>query len=158
MNTVFRNKPVFVAYDLTCHFRRLIKDGRYRKSLLSGISFTVSHHNGGMHLVMLRFLHHSDDQTHTKPNRSFLSLFPILKDLVMGRKPLSVNFGVFNASILFCNYSSQLRPHNALIYCGLVWQQLDRCPVVKPTWLPSSNREANLRGHERLKYQLQETG
>ena len=76
----------------------------------------------------------------------------------MGRKPLSVNFGVFNSSILFLQLLQPAQASSAQIYCGLVWQQLDRCSVVKPTWLPNSNRDANLHGHERLKDQLQETG
>ena len=37
-------------------------------------------------------------------------------------------------------------------------QQLDKRSVVQPTRLSSSNREASLRGHERLKDRLEESG
>ena len=37
-------------------------------------------------------------------------------------------------------------------------QQLDKRSVVEPTWLPSSNCEASLHGHERLKNERQESG
>ena len=34
-----------------------------------------------------------------------------------------------------------------------IWQQLGKGSEVEPTWLPNSNREANLCGNERLKDQ-----
>ena len=39
-----------------------------------------------------------------------------------------------------------------------IGQQPDKWLIVQPTWMLSSNSEASLRGHERLKDQLQESG
>ena len=66
---------------------------------------------------------------------------------------------VINPSIL---YSQLLQAGSTLIVLrsSMCWirQQLDKWSVVEPTWLPSSNREASLRGYERLKDQRQESG
>ena len=67
--------------------------------------------------------------------------------------------GAINPSIL---YSQLLQAGSTLIVLrsSMCWirQQLDKWSVVEPTWLPSSNREASLRGYERLTDQRQESG
>jgi hypothetical protein len=92
---------------------------------------------------------------------SFLSFFPIQstpRTWLWVQNPCPSNWSTQFINPLFAITSAGSTL--IVLRSSVCWirQQLGKWSVVEPTWLPSSNREASLRGYERLKDQLQESG